>query len=335
MDNGHHLRLNARERSYLAILKKDLHAIAVSAGFSTAKTADIDIVVSELCSNLVKHAKEGEVLVRVSEESMELIAIDSGPGMDVSKMSEDGMSTTNTLGQGLGAIRRLSDFCDIYSIVGWGTIVICRFYKTEQPHYKKPVAVDVRCLVVAKPGETACGDGVSVIYKGKLIKILIGDGLGHGPEAQAAVTAAERAFVTSEEESPVELLRAIHPAVKRTRGLVATVAIFDMANKAWNICGIGNIYTWLGNQQGSKGVMSYNGIVGVNIPGSLNTHVVIPEHGHVLVMCSDGIKPKWDLQKYPLILRHDLTVLAAALYKDFARRTDDMSILIARINRKP
>jgi anti-sigma regulatory factor (Ser/Thr protein kinase) len=335
MDSGHHVRFNAQERSYLAILKKDVHALVSEADFSEARIADIDIVVSEITSNLVKHAKDGELLVRINKAGIELIAIDSGPGMDVKRMSEDGMTTTNTLGQGLGAIRRLSDHSDIYSIKGWGTVLVARFSREEQASYKKPHSADVRCIVVAKPGEKACGDGVSVIQRDDYVKILVGDGLGHGPEAQTAITAAERVFVTSTEDAPVELIRTIHTGVKRTRGLVATVATFHMRDKTWRICGVGNISTWIGNQQSSKGVMCYNGIVGVNIPTSLHAHTILHEYGQILIMTSDGFKAKWDLQKYPGILRHDLSLLAAALFKDFARRTDDMSVLIARINKKP
>lgn len=31
-------------------------------------------------------------------------------------------------------------------------------------------------------------------------------------------------------------------------------------------------------------------------------------------------------------LRDDLTILAAAIYKDFARKTDDMSVIVGKIN---
>ena len=37
-------------------------------------------------------------------------------------MMKDGSSSTNTLGHGLGAINRLSDFFQIYSMRDWGTV---------------------------------------------------------------------------------------------------------------------------------------------------------------------------------------------------------------------
>ena len=78
--------------------------------------------------------------------------------------------------------------------------------------------------------------------------------------------------------------------------------------------------------------MAYNGIVGLNLPRTLNAQEVIYEKGQHMVMCSDGIKSRWDTVKYPSILRYDLSVLSASLLKDFARNTDDMSVLACKIN---
>lgn len=333
MDSGHHLRFNAQERSYLAVLKKDIRALALEAGFSESRAAEIDIVVAELGSNLVKHARAGEMLVRVNESGLEIICIDSGPGMsDVRMLAADGVSTTRTLGQGLGAIRRLSDDYDIYSQKGWGTVSVCRFYL--KPNVRNSFA-DIHSLVLPKPGERACGDGFAIDQQPGVLKVMLGDGLGHGPEAQAVVSRAEAAFMAqTRERSPVELLRAMHLDLKRSRGLVATVAVYQTADRSWHVSGIGNIYSWLGNQQTNRNVMSYNGIVGVNMPGSMSEYAVLHEYGHLLILCSDGFRTRWDLQKYPAILKHDLSLLAAALYKDFNRGTDDLSILIVRIKQQ-
>ena len=43
-------------------------------------------------------------------------------------MMQDGMSTTNTMGHGLGSIKRLSDTFELYSQPGWGTIILSRIY---------------------------------------------------------------------------------------------------------------------------------------------------------------------------------------------------------------
>lgn len=142
MDNSAHISFNASDRSYFAILKKDIHKLITDAGFGESKAGKVDIVVAEMASNLVKHAGGGEILVRMmredSNEGVELISIDNGPGMsDTKRMIEDGMSTTNTLGHGFGAMKRMSDVFEVYSMRDWGTIVLSRIYRNEVPAFKK------------------------------------------------------------------------------------------------------------------------------------------------------------------------------------------------------
>jgi hypothetical protein len=78
--------------------------------------------------------------------------------------------------------------------------------------------------------------------------------------------------------------------------------------------------------------MSYNGILGHNIPNSLQEQVVPYEQGQYMILCSDGIKTKWELSDYAGIYKQDISVLAAAIYKDHTRNTDDSSVVIAKIN---
>jgi anti-sigma regulatory factor (Ser/Thr protein kinase) len=340
MDSTAHISYNAADRSYFAILKKDIRQMVLQAGFSETKAGKVDIVVAELASNLVKHAGGGELLARIvtidNQQSVELISIDNGPGMlDPERMLEDGMSTTNTLGQGLGAIKRLSDTFELYSLRNWGTIILSRIHKSDKAKAAKRSVAELRSLVVAKPGEQLSGDGAYWREHNKYLTLFLGDGLGHGPEAHAAVQQAISSLDAHEvQESPVELLRSLHADVKRTRGLVGTLALYSVKEKTWHICGIGNIATRMQHAQLSKNYLSYNGIIGLNIPGTLKDQVVPHQHGQILVMCSDGIKSRWELQKYTGIFKYDLSVLAAAIYKDYARKTDDMSVLIARINTK-
>lgn len=338
MDSGAHTSFNAEDRSYFAILKKEIHNMSLAAGFSEKRAGELDIIVAEMTSNLVKHGGGGEVLAKIIHDDkntgIEVISIDNGPGMtDPLKMMEDGMSTANTLGHGLGSMQRLSDVFQVYSLKDWGTIVLCRLYKSTHTRTRSPKPLaDVKALVVAKPGETLCGDGAFYEIKNNRLKLMLGDGLGHGPDAHAAVQKAIGAFRQCDEENPVEILRFIHKEVKKTRGLVASAASYSFKEKKWQLCGIGNISTRTQNYLSGKTYIAYNGIVGLNIPNSMKEQEIPLERNQLIIMCSDGIKTRWELQKYIGIFRYDLSVLAAAIYKDFGRQTDDMSILVCRIN---
>lgn len=309
----------------------------VAEGFSAQKVGEVDIVVAELTSNLVKHADHGgEVIFRLipdkEDKIFEIFCIDQGPGTNnIQEKLVDGISSTNTLGQGLGAIKRLTDFFQIYSMNAWGTITYCRKHLTTPAAViKRPIIIKV----IQQPirNEKVCGDGYSIIEKKDETRIFVGDGLGHGPHALEAVQEAIAAFKECNSELPSDILRYIHERVRKTRGLVGTIAILDHSRKKWIIGGIGNISTRIIQGIEYKNYTPHNGIIGLNIPNTMNNHEIEAEKFQSIVMTSDGIQNKWNLLKYHGILKYDPAILAAAIFKDFGRKTDDMTVLIGKIN---
>jgi anti-sigma regulatory factor (Ser/Thr protein kinase) len=338
MVNPSHISFNANDRSYLSIVKKEIHQLAIQAGFEQKKINEIDIVVSELGSNLIKHASGGEILAGILPAGegvgLELISIDNGPGIpDPVMMMKDGVSTTQTLGHGLGSIRRFSDHFEIYSQKDWGTIMLSRIYQESAPKKNaRKTHPSLRSLVISKPGELVSGDGCySFTGEDGTVKLLVADGLGHGAEANRAVREAISAFRAFDSDSPAEILRHLHSALKKTRGMVCTVVIINPVSKTWKLCGVGNISTRLSGFQQPKNYSSYNGIVGHNMPHTLNDQELSQNDYQQIILCSDGIRSRWEQAKLPDLHKQDLIVQAAALYKDFGRKTDDMSIIIGRI----
>lgn len=333
-----HLTFIVRDRSYFAIIKKEIHSLVQSAGFSVKKIAEIDIIVSEILTNLVKHAGGGMLLAKVTanidqQQQLELISLDKGPGMtDVTRMMNDGISTTKTLGGGLGALKRLSDDCQIYSQKSWGTVILIRVLSKPNNNKAKPPKAIVRSILIPKPGETQCGDGCYYTSNDQYLRVLLCDGLGHGPDAAKVAELAGQTFLDHPIDDPVEAIRHLNTALKRSRGAVATVAIFDFKQKIWNICGIGNIMTKMLSRDGYKNYMPYNGIVGLNVPRNLSIQQIPHDDTQQLVMCSDGIRSRWETLKYHGITRYDPSVFCAALINDYARNTDDVGIVTCKIN---
>jgi anti-sigma regulatory factor (Ser/Thr protein kinase) len=326
------------DRSFIAFVKREVHSELLQSNFHKNRIAEIDIILAELTSNLMKHANGGEILYRVvnaddKKSIFEILCVDSGPGIsDVSRMMRDGVSTTNTLGHGLGSIQRLSDHFQIFSLPKWGTVS----YTVVQTEERKPRSnshdLEVKALVVPKTHEVLSGDGFAVKKTKDEIKVFLGDGLGHGEFAHEAVAKAADFFMHCEEVEPVNIIREMHGTVRKTRGLVGSVAVLNFKKREWKICGVGNIITRLYGGMMFKHYMSYNGIIGLNIPTSMKDSYMEAEKNQQLIMCSDGIRSRWDLTKYPSILKHDPMLLAAALYKDFSRRNDDTSVFIAKVN---
>ena len=114
---------------------------------------------------------------------LELLSVDGGPGMtDVQRCLQDGYSTAGTPGNGLGAVKRLSDEFDVHSTPGKGTVIVSRIATSTAP--SNAFAVGAVCLPF--PGEEVCGDTWRSVEREREIAVMVADGLGHGPEAAVA-----------------------------------------------------------------------------------------------------------------------------------------------------
>ncbi len=322
----------------LSFIKRELHNLVIEIGFSPHRAAETDIVIAELTSNLIKFAGSGELLYRRIDADdvpgIELYCLDNGPGIDnVAKTLNDGFSTSNTLGQGLGAVKRLSDTFGIYSIKGRGTVQHVKlFEKSREPAPRHRTEPDAACMMTNYPGEKVCGDGFAMKPSAKGTMFMMGDGLGHGPHAHEAINCAAQAFRYSRSTDPGEVIREIHAQVKRTRGLVCTIAHLDKKAGQWTICGVGNIATRIYLGLENKTYTPYNGIIGHNIPRTMHNTQHPYSKDQMLLMHSDGIRTKWKLSDYPSLLKEKPGLIAASIYKDNWRGTDDATIMAAKFN---
>ncbi len=330
-----HLKFLLPERSYQAVVRSELKRMAESAGFTGHRLAEVEIIIAEITSNLVKYSPKGGMIlarpIALPFAGFEMIAIDNGPGMSKPlKMMEDGTSTGKTLGQGLGAIRRLSDLFDLYSLPGWGTVLHARVLLDKKKKAPEE-AWEVSVLNVCKKKEFVCGDTWVIDRSGKRMRIAVMDGLGHGVAAAAAAVAAAGSFRSAPQGRPSDQLRILHTDLKKTRGVVATIAYLDDTNNQIMYSGVGNITMKIISSGQLRGCLSYNGIVGHIMPSTLNDHIAQWEkRTDTLVMHSDGLSSRWDLQKYPNILQHSAMMLCGALYKDFDRDNDDSTVLVGK-----
>ena len=112
-------------------VKKDLRRLGIDP--DTIRRVSIAMYEGEI--NMVIHAGGGTAEVRVTEEAIEIILADTGPGIaDINLAMQDGYSTaTETVrslgfgaGMGLPNMKRYTDYMDIQSTVGVGTTVTMR-----------------------------------------------------------------------------------------------------------------------------------------------------------------------------------------------------------------
>lgn len=338
MDNNPHVLLTLSDRSYVSLVKKDIKKIAEGIGFDANRLAEIEIIISEVASNIIKHTPGGSILVKHvvkgSLEGIEIISIDNGPGMsNPLMMLKDGVSTTKTLGQGLGAIKRLSDNFDIYSVPKWGTILLARIFKNPEADIKSKDIFNISTLMVPKSGEEFCGDGFKFFTRKSTCQVLAFDGLGHGPEAYKASEAAIKSFTQTQNLDPADRLRSMSTSIKNTRGGVGMIFSIDQKKNSLTFCGVGNISARVLTEGKLKSCISYNGIVGHTFPNTINSNTINWAKEEYLIITSDGIISRWDVNALANIMKYDMSIVAASLFKDFARGNDDTLIMIIKCNR--
>jgi anti-sigma regulatory factor (Ser/Thr protein kinase) len=319
------------ETSQVAESRRRAVAIAQSGGFNETAAGRVAIVVTELATNLIKHAAGGEIVVGLYDDDtgagIEILSLDRGAGIaDLDAALQDGYSSAGTPGRGLGAIVRQSQVFDIVSWPGNGTVILARLEGLPQRGVQTPARRPrwgAICLPIA--GEEVSGDAWSVASDRASTSLIVADGLGHGPEAATASTAAIRLFHKHAGQPIATVLACIHDGLRATRGAAVSIARFEGGTVSF--CGVGNVTGKVVDGAGRERNM-------VSLPGTAGHNARkfqvfdYPMDGARVVLHSDGLASRWSLDKYPGLFRHHPTLMAAVLYRDFARQRDDVTVLV-------
>jgi anti-sigma regulatory factor (Ser/Thr protein kinase) len=321
------------DRSRIGEARRVASGLATEAGLGEGLRSDVGIVATELATNVLRHAGRGTLLLRRLEAAgggVELLCVDTGPGMrDPAACMADGYSTAGSMGNGLGAIRRLAHGFDLYSVSGRGTAVVTRFWARPDPAAGR-VAGMLAGLAVALAGERECGDAWAARSGPAGTTVLLADGLGHGPSAAAAAATAVEIFQAHPAAAPADLVTLMHAGMRSTRGAAVAVArTGPAAGDAVRYAGVGNLSAVLARTQDSRSLMSHNGTVGLQARKIQELSYPWPPEA-VLVMHSDGLQSHWRLAQYPGLAQRDAALIAGVLYRDFARGRDDVSVVVQR-----
>ena len=301
--------------------------LAARLGFPSSRADQVALAVTEAASNLYKHARQGTLLLRVNRDreqpGIELVTIDAGPGLsDVSAALRDGHSTAGTLGIGLGAIRRLADFTDLYSVPGHGTALVGRFWPVPGPSV-------IRCAGLIRPitGETECGDDFGAVQAGDTVTAVLCDGLGHGPLAAAAASQAVAAVLDQPGGEPAALLERAHRRMSGTRG--GAVGIVQLTGSVARFAGLGNIAASILSGDTRKSMLSVPGIAGFQARVIRQFEYDVPP-GAAVILHSDGLSSRWEVAAVPGLAARDPLVIAAVLLAEAGQHRDDAGVLVVK-----
>ena len=329
----------AKGDSGVVLLRSKLRAVSRRMGFSDTKREHMELVCNEMVTNQIKYA-EGNGLVQIWEASvpapaLDLFAFDYGKGiLNVPNAIQDGYTTAGTMGKGLGAIRRLSDDSEIYSLPAehagespWhGTAMWSRFYRDDSaPKYFHDLGACIR----AYHDSSYNGDLIQVRTGESKTRWLHMDGLGHGREAAEAVEGIGRFL---DDETPVDgLMQRLSARLEGTRGAVAMICEVDRGTRAMTICGVGDMVAHL-IASGEKKAISFSpGVLG-HAHRSLETFSYPFPDQALLITASDGLRRSMTLRSFPELWRLHPQLIALVLGQVMGRHNDDRSVFTLRVN---
>jgi anti-sigma regulatory factor (Ser/Thr protein kinase) len=324
------LRVAVDDATGVGEARRTAQSLARRLGMDDTAAGHAALVATEMATNVLKHGRRGEILVRaawdVSRAAVDVVALDKGPGMaNLGQSLSDGFSTSATPGTGLGAIRRAASVFDVFTAPGQGTVVLAR---VGPPPADGPWQCDGTC--VAKRGETVSGDRWAMVETPTSARVMVADGLGHGPDAATASDAAVACFLARPELALVPLLEECHGALRPTRGAAVAIAEVDVRAGEVRFAGVGNIAASLRGPGGAmRSMVSLNGTLG-------HAQVRVREFAYpwtpaeTVVMASDGLKTHWSLTEYPGLGARRTSLLTALLYRDHQRGSDDVTVVALR-----
>jgi anti-sigma regulatory factor (Ser/Thr protein kinase) len=319
--------LRVEDGSAAAACRNAALAMAGRLDFPAARADQVALAVTEAASNLDKHASQGAMLLRIGRDGgkagIEMVTIDAGPGVrDTGAALMDGHSTSGTLGIGLGAIRRMADFCDLYSVPGHGTVLVARFWPQSHPGAPRYAG-----LVRPITGETECGDAFGATQAGASVTGVLCDGLGHGPLAASAAMEAVREILDDPAAEPATLVERAHRRLGRTRG--GAIGVVQVAGPVVRFAGLGNIAATILADGTRRGMISVPGIAGHQARTIRQFDYDAPP-GTAIVLHSDGISNRWEPRLLPGLNARDPLVVAATVLAEAGTRRDDAGVLVLK-----
>ena len=330
----------------VGVCRRKSVSLASKLGFDDVKTGEVAILVSELVTNVLKHGGgKGRIIIcylktEDDRKAIEIFCCDSGKGiLNPGQALNDGFSVKNTLGIGLGTIRRFSDIFEIGQQITDSSTIIDSNTLSENKHCIRIVkwlpetrwlgsnrsiitGAASRCV----PGETLNGDAYVVHHLSptKTIAAVI-DGLGHGKEAHLASNIIKEQLLLKSELPLSDLVKYIHQASRGTRGAVIGIVFINTDISKVYFVGIGNIEGFIVTATGKKNLISFGGILGHRI----RTPQVFEfpyQKGDTICLFSDGINSRWNINdiNWKELPQNN----ADFLINNYSRLNDDATVLI-------
>ncbi|WP_394842338.1 SpoIIE family protein phosphatase [Pendulispora brunnea] len=323
------------DEASVALVREQVRAIGAELSLSKTVIGSLVNVASELGHNQLRHARRGSIAIRRIERGgvpgLEIVAADTGdgivhPAQAIQGKARGESSGGDSLGVGLAAVVELADEVDFDVRMQEGTCIWARKFAAAVPR-RRQVGIYGR----PHPEERISGDDGMFVRQDDALLVGVADGLGHGYLARDA---SSRAVETVREHAPLGIERTLekcHATLAGTRGAVMTVARVNEPGDTVEAAYAGNVNLHIYGPRGARRGMGPSIVLGMP-----NTKPKAWREDHaldgrdVLVLFSDGLTTRTDIDGEFDLLREHPIVVAQALADRFGRDNDDLLVLVAR-----
>jgi phosphoserine phosphatase RsbX len=180
-------------------------------------------------------------------------------------------------------------------------------------------------------GQEKSGDRYFVKPFANSVLVAVLDGLGHGDEAAAAAQVAVDTLETNSQNSIIWLFQRCHEALRKTRGVVMSMALLNGLDGTLTWAGVGNVEGVLVRAKPTtkprrEPLLLRAGVVGGQLPEP-HASILPIMAGDTLILVTDGIRSGFDER---VTLRDLPKETATHILSEHAKGGDDALVLVAR-----
>ncbi|MFB2838688.1 ATP-binding protein [Floridanema evergladense] len=328
-------RIQVSHSSDSSVARQAAKELAQAIGFEPIQCEEIVLVVSELATNLLQHAKEGTLVLMQIEDrirrGIQIESIDRGCGIpDIELAIADGFSSVGNLGHGLGTVNRLMDefYITSQTSVNPGTYILCKRW-LRQETFSRDCPLEFGVASRPYPGMTLNGDAFTIKRWEQSTLVAVIDGLGHGQYAHRAARTAQD-YINRHYDQPIpELFRGVGRACRATRGVVMAIARFDWGQSKLTFASVGNIEARVINSPTPVRFLIRRGIIGNNAPSPNVTEHPWRNH-YILILHTDGLVTHWQWDSFSQFGHLSATRIAQELLRSLAKDNDDATVIVVK-----
>jgi serine phosphatase RsbU (regulator of sigma subunit) len=135
-------------------------------------------------------------------------------------------------------------------------------------------------------------------------------------------------------QSLPSLVEICHTALRITRGVVMSLAAFNGSGSTMTWLGVGNVQGRLlradkeSNHHAQEELFLRGGVVGHNLPSTLDVNVLSVAKGDVLILATDGIHDEFTESLY---VSRPAQEIADEILVRHSKGADDALVLVARV----